>query len=234
MKAAMTGLPERGGQTAASFASFYHRVADYKVSTTDPDATLAPVAGAGTHPSYHAHYVVDGGKRRIILQVLVTPAEVMENQPALDLLFRTRFRWKRWPRQATGDTTYGTAENIAALEHEGMRAYVPLSPYDQRSPYFTLSAFRYDAERDVYICPNNALLRLYTKAESGNAKRYNARAKTCNACPLKAQCTPGKNGRALTPNSAEELFERVRGYHETEAYRDAHAQAASVGGTALC
>jgi hypothetical protein len=165
--------------------------------------------------------VVDGGKRRIILQVLVTPAEVMENQPALDLIFRTRFRWKLWPRQATGDTTYGTAENIVALEHEGIRAYVPLSPYDQRSPYFTLAAFRYDAERDVYICPNNAILRLYTKAESGNAKRYNARAKTCNACPLKAQCTPGKNGRSLAPNNAEDLFERVRGYHETEAYQKA-------------
>src|ERR1051326_126285 len=150
MQVAMTGLPGRVDQTAPSFARAYHRVADYKVSTTDPDATLAPVAGAGTHPSYHTHYAVDGGKRRIILQVLVTPAEVMENQPALDLLFRTRFRWKLWPSLATGDTTYGTAENIVALEYEGIRAYVPLSPYDQRSPYFTLSAFRYDAERDVY------------------------------------------------------------------------------------
>jgi hypothetical protein len=44
---------------------------------------------------YHAHYVVDGGKARVILNVLVTPADVMENQPMLDLLWRTRFRWGR-------------------------------------------------------------------------------------------------------------------------------------------
>ena len=47
---------------------------------------------------------VDGGKERIILQALVTPSEVMDNQPMLDLLWRVRFRWKLRPRQITGDT----------------------------------------------------------------------------------------------------------------------------------
>jgi len=44
---------------------------------------------------------VDGEKARIILAALVTPSEVMENQPVLDLLWRVRFRWKLWPRQFT-------------------------------------------------------------------------------------------------------------------------------------
>ena len=64
--------------------------------------------GGGNQLGYHTHYVVDGGKARIILAALVTPSEVMENQPVLDLLWRVRFRWKLWPRQFTGDTTYGT------------------------------------------------------------------------------------------------------------------------------
>jgi hypothetical protein len=46
----------------------------------------------------------------------------MENQPMLDLVYRARFRWKLWPRQATGDTTYETVDNIVALEHEHIRA----------------------------------------------------------------------------------------------------------------
>jgi hypothetical protein len=41
--------------------------------------------GGGIHLGYHTHYVVDGGKRRIILAVLVVPGEVMDNQPMLDL-----------------------------------------------------------------------------------------------------------------------------------------------------
>jgi transposase len=49
------------------------RTSDFKVSTTDPDATPMRLKGGGTHLGYHTHYVVDGGKARIILQVLVTP-----------------------------------------------------------------------------------------------------------------------------------------------------------------
>ncbi len=71
----------------------YKRTADFKVSTTDPDATPMRLKGGGTHLGYQMHYVVDGGKARVILQVLVTPSEVMDNQPMLDLLWRVRFRW---------------------------------------------------------------------------------------------------------------------------------------------
>ena len=58
----------------------YQRTTDFRVSPTDPDAT--PMwTSAGTALGYHDHYVVDGGKRRIILAALVTPADVMENMP---------------------------------------------------------------------------------------------------------------------------------------------------------
>jgi len=58
----------------------------------------------------------DGGKRRIIVAVLVTPGEVMENQPALDLLWHTCFRWHLCPQQITGDTAYGTVAIIRAVK----------------------------------------------------------------------------------------------------------------------
>lgn len=41
---------------------------------------------------YHTPYVVDDGQSRIILTVLVTPSEVLDNQPMLDLLWHTCFR----------------------------------------------------------------------------------------------------------------------------------------------
>jgi transposase len=58
----------------------YRRTSDFWVSTTDVDATSMWTAGKA-RLGYHHHYVVDGGKRRIILSALVTPADVMENQP---------------------------------------------------------------------------------------------------------------------------------------------------------
>jgi IS5 family transposase len=160
----------------------YQRMADFLVSTTDPDATAMRLKGGGKHLGYHTHYVVDGGKRRIILNVLVTPAEVMENQPMLDLLWRVQFRWRLRPHQATGDTTYGTLENIKALEDADIRAYVPLPDWSKRTPFFGPEQFRYDAQHDQYVCPNGARLRLKTHRYRYQDKRYLAQAATCNAC----------------------------------------------------
>src|SRR5260370_8018849 len=109
---------------------------DFQVSTTDPDATLMQGKGGGSHLGYHRHYIVDGGKARIILAALVTPSEVMENQPVLDLLLLTRFRWKLHPRQFTGETTYGTAENIIALEEQQLRPHLPFPPLHHRTTFF--------------------------------------------------------------------------------------------------
>jgi hypothetical protein len=164
---------------------------------------------------------VDGGKARIILAALVTPSDVMENQPVLDLLWRVWFRWKLRPRQFTGDTTYGTAENIVALEEQHIRAYVPLPDFDQRTGFFGQRDFRYDAERDVYMCPNGAELHLSPSGSTEHYQLYWAKAKTCNACPLKAQCTTSSRGRRLSRHVDEEYLERVRAYHRTEPYKKA-------------
>src|SRR5688572_23788468 len=141
---ARDGPPDRTIKRAS-----YQRRSDFEASTTDPDAALMRRKGGGLHFGYHDHYAVDGGKARIILGVLVTPADVMENQPFLDLLWRVRCRWQIQPRQITGDTTYGTIENIVAVEDQGIRAYVPLPDFGQRTPYYGASRFTYDPERDA-------------------------------------------------------------------------------------
>src|SRR6266567_1268432 len=144
-------IEQLGAQDRRVTGRCYQRMADLRVSTTDPDATLM-LTKHGADMGYHTHYVVDGGKARIILMVLVTPSEVMDNQPMLDLLWRVRFRWKLWPRQVTGDRKYGTEENIAAIERERIHAYIPLPDHDHRTAFFSPDRFRYEAARDICIC----------------------------------------------------------------------------------
>ena len=84
----------RDGRQERTFSSGARkRTADRLVSTTDPDAAPMRPSEGQTKLGYQAHYVVDGGKARVILNVLVTPSEVSENRPMLDLLWRTAFRW---------------------------------------------------------------------------------------------------------------------------------------------
>lgn len=53
------------------------------------------------------------------------------------------------------------------------------------------------------------------------ARRYRARAKDCNQCPLKDQCTASSQGRTLTRSAQETLLERVRSYRDLERYKKA-------------
>lgn len=199
----------------------YERQSDRFVSTTDPDAVAMSTGREKAALGYHDHYVIDGGKARIILNALVTPADVMENQPMLPLLRRAMFRWKVRPRQVIGDTAYGTAENIRELEESGIRAYVPLPDWDRRTPYFGASLFTYDAEHDVYRCPQGETLRKRKTKYTEEKVVYGADAAVCNACPVKAACTASDHGREVSRPFAAAYLDRVRGYHATEAYKKA-------------
>ena len=169
---------------------------------------------------YHDHYVVDGGNARIILHALVTPADVMENEPMLDQLRRVRFRWKVKPERVVADTTYATVQNIRELEQSGIRAYVPLADWD-RTPYYGPSRFTYDTEQDEYRCPQGEPLRRAAVKYTERVWVYRADPGTCNACPLKAACTLSDAGRIIHRSFDAEYIERVQGYHATAAYQKA-------------
>ena len=83
-----------------------------------------PPRGAGDGRCHHAHVVIGShsqrfipwsfrrpnGKHHIILAALVTPADVMENVPLRDPLWRVCFRRKLRPGQVTG----GQASDLGA------------------------------------------------------------------------------------------------------------------------
>ncbi len=189
---AQNGDPDRSIKRAS-----YQRMSDVWVSLTDSDAVLMRQHNHGVHLRYRDHYLVDGGKARIILGVLVTAADGMENMPFLDLLWRACFRWQVRPRSATGDTTYGTIEIIRALEDAGIRAYVPITDWDKRTSLFGRDAFRYEAEADQYVCPDGTRLPWERHTFSTQTHHYRADAATCNACSLKAKCTTSNAGRTI-------------------------------------
>jgi len=175
----------------------------------------------GSHLGYYTHYVVDGGKARIILNALVTPFEVTENAPMLDLLWRTSFRWTIGPQQVTGDTAYGITENIAAVERAGIRAYVPLTGAGKPRPYFGEEEFTYDPEQDLYRCPAGEILSPKTFRAARNQVIYETEPGTCNSCSMRAQCTDNETGRQLLRHRDERYVDRVKSYRGTFAHEKA-------------
>lgn len=221
--AAKNNWISRAGRQDRSFKSGYRpRTSDSRASKTDPDATPMTWAKSGSRLGYQVHHVVDGGKARIVLNVLVTPSEVTENRPMLDLLWDTVFRWRIHPRQVTGDAKYGTRENVAALEKAGIRAYVAIPNFDFRDTgLFGPGHFRYDPENDHYLCPAGQTLRLHNEDHHGRRKRYWAKPSICNACELKVRCTSSDRGRVLYRPFEEDYYDRVRAYRGTFVYEKA-------------
>jgi hypothetical protein len=116
---------------------------------------------------------------------------------------------------------YGTTENIAAIEKAGIHAYTALVDHEKRTSLFGRDAFTYDAQKDLYTCPQGELLRRQGYDHRERSIRYAARPSACNACALKARCTKSTKGRWLRRSYEEEYLERVRGYRESEPYRKA-------------
>ena len=213
----------RAGRQDRSFKSGYRpRTSDSRASKTDPDATPMTWAKSGSRLGYQVHHVVDGGKARIVLNVLVTPSEVTENRPMLDLLWSTAFRWRTRPRQVIGDAKYGTLENVAAVEKADIRAYVAIPNFDFRDTgLFGPRHFRYDPEEDFYVCPAGEHLRWRARNSGARGTMYRAKAEACNACELKKRCTDSGNGRTVYRPRDEDYYDRVRAYRGTHPYEKA-------------
>jgi hypothetical protein len=65
----------------------------------------------------------------------------------------------------------------------------------------------YDAERDVYICPNDRILRTSGTVHDGRVRSYLSQPGDCRACELKARCT-----RAPFRKIARDINEEARDY----------------------
>ena len=157
---------------------------------------------------YHDHYVVDGGKRRIILAALVTPADVMESQAMRDLLWRVCFRRKIWPYHVTGDAKYGTTENIVAVEDAGIRAYVPLTDFAHRTDFYGHDAFVFDPERGEYRCPQGNPLRRYSTKRTEGVVAYRGEANVCKPVRSRPNARPATMAARCNARSTRTMSRR--------------------------
>jgi len=71
------------------------------------------------------------------------------------------------------------------------------------NPDYAKDKFKYDKEKDLYICPMDKELKRISKIGS---KRTNYRCFQCADCPDKAKCTTSAKGRRISPTKYEENY----------------------------
>ena len=108
----------------------------------------------------------------------------------------------------TADSGYHCKGNLQKCIDEELDAYIPDKKFRTRDArvaesrqktrtHFALGDFRYDEEKNRYICPNGKALRMVVKrhAATGTVYRiYRAQEQDCQGCASKGKCIYG-NGR---------------------------------------
>src|ERR1700731_1468460 len=169
---------------------------DKQVSLTDPDARSMATSGQGsgivgynvqsavdtTHHLIVAHEVTNVGTDRNQLSNMAEQARTEIGAETLDVV---------------ADRGYYDSHEILACETVGITVTLPkpMTSSAKAAGRFGNQDFVYVAADDVYRCPADERLtyRFTGKEDGKKLRRYLTSA--CQACALKAQCTPGKERR---------------------------------------
>ena len=90
---------------------------------------------------------------------------------------------------------------------------------------FSREDFRFDKERNVYICPaKKTLTTTGTVIDDGETLRYLASTSDCRGCPLKARCCPKTPFRRIPRSIYEEARDVARALAKTEAFEQSRRE----------
>ena len=159
-------------------------------SPTDEDARIAKKGTTCPKGMYYKVTHVTDAENQVILSALVETADVGDPEAAAAPLKESKQRLE------AGELKLGTVVCDAGYDDSKLHAQIeamdatPLTNYQEpKSPKpegFAKKDFTYDAERDLYICPNGKLVRRSCK--EGDRIHYKAWQSDCAECPFKTLC----------------------------------------------
>ncbi len=191
------------------------------VSPSDPAAQWTGAMRGPAFFAYADNYLIDV-KFGVIMDVeasrAIRQAEVGAGKTMIE---RTEERFDIKPRWLAADTAYGSGPNLNWLvKDKDIAPHIPVIDKSRRDDgTFSREDFRFDKERDVYVCPAGKLLTTTgTLIDDGETLRYLASTSDCRGCPLKVRCCPKASFRRIPRSIYEEARDVARALAKTEAF----------------
>ena len=179
-----------------------------QISVTDPDTRKMPTAH-GTVVGYNAQMAVDA-KHKLIAADDVT-SEVTDLRQLADVAPEAKANLELTKTEVVADAGYYNAAEVSRCVERGITPYIPKSDTSANTArgLYGKSQFKYDAAKDVYVCPAGAELTYrFATYELGRELKY-CRASGCKQCALKSRCTRNKANRTITREENEHLMEAM-------------------------
>ena len=166
---------------------------DIQQSRTDPDSGQLHKDGKPDGFHYSEHRTVDS-KNNVIVNVRITAANVNDVDPIPDILRDIRKRLGHLPKYMGLDAGYHNARVAHQLVSQGIQGVIGYRRHTHKGERFGKYRFTYDAEQNVYVCPEKHHLTHKTTNRDGYREYYSDR-KTCANCPRRTQCLSEKATR---------------------------------------
>ena len=209
-----------------------------RVSTTDPEARIMQQPGGGFAPSYNVQISTDA-KATVIVGLGVSQAANDTGELVL-AMERIEANWGEVPQHVVVDGGFINQGTIRAMEARGMDLIGPMPDHASQTvaalekrgvaPEFFPQAFRYDAERNVYVCPAGRDLAFESQEKSEGSARYRYRAKLgdCQSCSSKGKCCPQSQRRSLVRTEEPPEVRRHREKMASESAREMYKQRSQI------
>jgi transposase len=204
-----------------------------KLSATDPDAVFQTMKNKTTRPSYKPSILANAAQ--MIVGKHVDPSD--ETAAVLPMLEQHRTVFGALPKRAMFDAGYHNMTVLSMSVELEMDVLCPSSKADGgqwerklRAGKFDKSAFNYDHDRDVYVCPAGAELKRGRSRKKGgmNTVTYRGGAARCNDCDLRSKCTSDKKGRTIDRYEVDELKEAMAKVFENERARKTYSRRKAI------
>jgi transposase len=211
-------VPERQTHAVVEFLAAFDDEdsdADRKVpkvvSPVDPSSAWTAKANKRVQFGYGLNYLIDLGPHAVIVDVEGTPARTYDEVAATKTMInRTEETFGLKLKRLAADTAYGTGKLLAWLLEKDITPHIPVwERYERTDGMFSRLDFTYDAERDVYICPNGRFLRTTGTVHDGRVRNYLSQSGECRVCELKERCTRA-SFRKITRDINEKARDHVR------------------------
>ena len=202
------GADSRDGGSGGQPTAAPDRKSPKVISPSDPSSAWTAKANKRVQFGYGLNYLIDV-EHAIIVDVEATPARTYDEVGSTrTMLDRTEQRLDLKPDWLTADTAYGTGKLLAWLLGKGITPHIPVwERYPSSDGMFSRGEFTFDAERNVYVCPNGKLLRTSGTIHDSRVRNYLSQPQECRTCTLKQRCT-----RASFKKIARDINEDARNH----------------------
>jgi transposase len=218
VREAKASRPVRDYLAALEAGNPAHESKPKYLSPTDPAAAWNTKDGPGRF-GYFINYMIDTS-HGVIVEVEATPARTAQEVIAAKaMLDRVAEAHALKPEVLTADKRYGTGSFLAWLKERKLTAHIPILDQQKNTKgLLTREAFTFDAEHNVYLCPQGKILAHRGTREKERIRTYCARVRDCRACAMREKCTKSDR-RFLSVPIDEAVRQEASALKETEAYK---------------